>query len=142
MHRTEAPTALRCRRHRRLAGRLHAPVPSAHGRPGATGPETVATPAGLPVVPAGLPVAPAGLPVAPPAARPVPARGPVLVDPLTDRELTVLRRLPSSLSVAEIARELYVSLNTVKTQIQSVYRKLGVNARHEAIERARRLGLL
>jgi LuxR family maltose regulon positive regulatory protein len=65
-----------------------------------------------------------------------------LVEKLTERELAVLRRLPSSLSTAEIARTLYVSLNTVKTQIQSIYRKLGVNSRHEAVETARRLGLL
>ena len=54
----------------------------------------------------------------------------------------MLRRLPSSLSNQEIAGLLYVSLNTVKTQIQSIYRKLGVNSRHEAIERARQLDLL
>jgi LuxR family maltose regulon positive regulatory protein len=65
-----------------------------------------------------------------------------LVQPLTEREHAVLRRLRSSLSTVEIASELYVSHNTVKTQIQSVYRKLGVNSRHEAIERARELGLL
>ena len=67
---------------------------------------------------------------------------PELVDPLTARELAVLRRLPSSLSTGEIARASFVSLNTVKTQVQSVYRKLGVNSRHAAVERARRLGLL
>jgi LuxR family transcriptional regulator, maltose regulon positive regulatory protein len=65
-----------------------------------------------------------------------------LVEKLTERELAVLRRLPSSLSTAEIAGTLYVSLNTVKTQIQSIYRKLGVNSRHEAVETARQLGLL
>jgi LuxR family maltose regulon positive regulatory protein len=65
-----------------------------------------------------------------------------LVEKLSERELAVLRRLPSSLSNQEIARLLYVSLNTVKTQIRSIYRKLGVNSRHEAIERARQLGLL
>jgi ATP/maltotriose-dependent transcriptional regulator MalT len=65
-----------------------------------------------------------------------------LVEPLTDRELAVLQRLPSSLSTAEIAKVSYVSLNTVKSQVRSVYRKLGVNSRHEAVERARHLGLL
>jgi LuxR family transcriptional regulator, maltose regulon positive regulatory protein len=65
-----------------------------------------------------------------------------LVEKLTERELAVLRRLPSSLSTAEVARTLYVSLNTVKTQMRSIYRKLGVNSRHEAVEAARRLGLL
>ena len=65
-----------------------------------------------------------------------------LVEQLSERELAVLRRLPSKLSNQEIAGVLYVSLNTVKTQIQSIYRKLGVNSRHEAIERARDLDLL
>jgi LuxR family transcriptional regulator, maltose regulon positive regulatory protein len=65
-----------------------------------------------------------------------------LIEQLSERELDVLRRLPSKLSNQEIAALLYVSLNTVKTQIQSIYRKLGVNSRHEAIERARQLDLL
>jgi LuxR family maltose regulon positive regulatory protein len=65
-----------------------------------------------------------------------------LVERLSERELAVLRRLPSALSNQEIAALLYVSLNTVKTQLQSIYRKLGVRSRHEAIERARQLGLL
>jgi LuxR family transcriptional regulator, maltose regulon positive regulatory protein len=65
-----------------------------------------------------------------------------LVEKLTERELAVLRRLPSSMSAGEIARMMYVSLNTVKTQTQSIYRKLGVNSRHEAVEAARQLGLL
>ena len=50
-----------------------------------------------------------------------------LVEPLSDRELVVLRFLPSTLSLPEIARELYVSPNTVKTQCAAIYRKLGVN---------------
>jgi LuxR family maltose regulon positive regulatory protein len=65
-----------------------------------------------------------------------------LVERLSERELAVLRRLPSALSNQEIAALLYVSLNTVKTQLQSIYRKLGVRSRHEAIERARQFGLL
>ena len=82
-----------------------------------------------------------GLPETPSATTP--SRRPAqLVEQLSERELTVLRRLPSSLSNQEIAGLLYVSLNTVKTQIQAIYRKLGVNSRHEAIERARQLDLL
>jgi LuxR family transcriptional regulator, maltose regulon positive regulatory protein len=65
-----------------------------------------------------------------------------LVDPLTDRELHVLRYLPSLLSASEIAAELYVSLNTVKTHLRSIYRKLGVSRRRGAVERANELGLL
>ena len=63
-------------------------------------------------------------------------------DELSPRELAVLRLLPSSLSVREIGDELYVSFNTVKTHVRSVYAKLRVSTRAEAIARARELGLL
>jgi LuxR family maltose regulon positive regulatory protein len=62
-----------------------------------------------------------------------------LVDPLTERERTVLRYLASTLSNAEIAAELYVSLSTVKTHQRAVYRKLGASGRREAVRRARLL---
>jgi LuxR family maltose regulon positive regulatory protein len=62
--------------------------------------------------------------------------------PLTERELAVLRLLPTRLSAREIADELYVSVNTVRTQAQAVDRKLGVTTRAEAVASARRLGLL
>jgi LuxR family maltose regulon positive regulatory protein len=65
-----------------------------------------------------------------------------LVEPLTGRETSVLRLLPSTLTPREIAAELYLSLNTIKTHSRSLYRKLGVNSRHEAIEAARRMNLL
>jgi LuxR family maltose regulon positive regulatory protein len=61
---------------------------------------------------------------------------------LTDRELSVLRFLPSHLTYAEIARECPMSVNTVKTHLKNVYAKLGVSTRAEAVERARLLGLL
>ena len=64
------------------------------------------------------------------------------VDPLTERERIALRYLPTSLSNAEIAAELYVSVNTVKTHQRAVYRKLGAAGRREAVRRARVLGLL
>jgi LuxR family maltose regulon positive regulatory protein len=54
----------------------------------------------------------------------------------------VLRYLPSSLSAGEIADELYVSLNTIKTHIKSIYRKLDTNRRWDAVKRARQLQLL
>jgi LuxR family transcriptional regulator, maltose regulon positive regulatory protein len=60
---------------------------------------------------------------------------------LTEREKAVLRMLGGDLSQQEIARELYVSINTVKTHTTSIYRKLGVSSRRQAIERARNLGL-
>ena len=65
-----------------------------------------------------------------------------LVEPLTGRELSVLRLLPTSLTPREIASELYLSLNTIKTHSRAIYRKLGVQTRHEAIEEARRRKLL
>jgi len=61
---------------------------------------------------------------------------------LTERELSVLRFLPSRLTNAEIARECFMSVNTVKAHLKSVYAKLGVSSRASAIERARLLGLL
>jgi LuxR family maltose regulon positive regulatory protein len=61
---------------------------------------------------------------------------------LSERELAVLRLLPSGLSQREIAAELYVSFNTVKTHVRSIFAKLGVASRAEAVERARELGLL
>jgi LuxR family maltose regulon positive regulatory protein len=68
--------------------------------------------------------------------------GRAAVDPLTGRERTVLRYLASTLTNAEIAAELYVSVNTVKTHERSLYRKLGVAGRREAVARARELDLL
>ncbi len=67
---------------------------------------------------------------------------PIMVDHLTDREMTVLRYLPTMLKAGEIATDLYVSVNTVKAHLRSIYRKFGVATRREAVERARALGLL
>ncbi len=67
---------------------------------------------------------------------------PTLTEPLTGRELAVLAHLPSRMKNQEIAAELFVSVNTVKTQLGSIYRKLGVTERNEAISRAEQLGLL
>jgi LuxR family transcriptional regulator, maltose regulon positive regulatory protein len=67
---------------------------------------------------------------------------PSAVDPLTERERTVLRYLASTMSNAEIAAVLYVSVNTVKTHERALYRKLDVTNRREAVARARALGLL
>ena len=61
------------------------------------------------------------------------------IDPLTERERTVLRYLASTLSNAEIAAELYVSVTTVKTHQRAVYRKLGATGRRDAVRRARLL---
>jgi LuxR family transcriptional regulator, maltose regulon positive regulatory protein len=64
-----------------------------------------------------------------------------LLEPLSEREMQVVRFLPTRLSGAEIAAELFVSLNTLKTHLRSIYRKLGVSGRREAVELAERLGL-
>ena len=61
---------------------------------------------------------------------------------LTERELIVLRYLPTMLKAGEIAKDLYVSVNTVKSHLRSVYRKLDVTTRRDAVERARDLNLL
>jgi LuxR family maltose regulon positive regulatory protein len=61
---------------------------------------------------------------------------------LSERELVVLRMLGGSLSERDIGRELYLSHNTVHSHARSIYRKLGVSSRAEALERARELGLL
>ena len=53
--------------------------------------------------------------------------------PLSPRERLILRSLDEKLTLAQIAAELYVSRNTVKTQVQSVYRKLGVTRRADAV---------
>ncbi len=65
-----------------------------------------------------------------------------LVDPLSERELDVLRLLGSDLDGPAIARELVVSLNTVRTHTKHVYTKLGVNNRRAAVSRAHQLGLV
>jgi ATP/maltotriose-dependent transcriptional regulator MalT len=65
-----------------------------------------------------------------------------VVEPLTNSEMRVLRYLPTHLSMAQIASELYVSLNTVRTHMRSVYTKLGTHRRAETVDRARALGLL
>ena len=65
-----------------------------------------------------------------------------LLEPLSAQEQRVLRYLAAGLSNPEIARELVVSTNTIKTQVQSIYRKLNVNSRDEAADMARQLKLM
>jgi LuxR family maltose regulon positive regulatory protein len=64
------------------------------------------------------------------------------LDALSDSEVRVLRYLPTNLPAAQIARELYVSTNTVRTHMRHVYEKLGTHTRADAVARARALGLL
>jgi LuxR family maltose regulon positive regulatory protein len=65
-----------------------------------------------------------------------------LIEPLSERELAVLRLLGTDLDGPEIARELTVSLNTVRTHTSHIYAKLGVNNRRAAVRTAEQLGLL
>jgi LuxR family transcriptional regulator, maltose regulon positive regulatory protein len=78
----------------------------------------------------------------PGASTPVSASPGNLPEPLSQAEARILRFLPTSLSAPEIASELYVSVNTVRTHMRHVYDKLGAHRRLEAIDRARALGLL
>jgi LuxR family transcriptional regulator, maltose regulon positive regulatory protein len=63
-------------------------------------------------------------------------------EPLTESETRVLRYLPTHLAAPEIAAELYISANTVKTHLRHLYQKLGAHSRREAVQRARTIGLL
>ena len=65
-----------------------------------------------------------------------------LIEPLTERELEILRLFKTELSGPEIARELVVALSTVRTHTKSIYSKLGVNSRRAAVRRAEELGLI
>jgi len=67
---------------------------------------------------------------------------PMIVEPLSVREREVLEHVSAMESTAEIATEMYISVNTVKTHLKSIYRKLAVTHRGEAVRRARKLGLL
>ncbi len=65
-----------------------------------------------------------------------------LVDPLSERELDVLRLLKTDLDGPDIARQLTLSVNTVRTHTKNIYAKLGVNNRRAAVRRAAELDLL
>jgi len=73
-----------------------------------------------------------------PATTPAPAAA----EALTERERTVLSYLPTMFKAAEIASDLYVTINTIKAHQRAIYRKLGVDSRRDAVDRARELNLL
>ncbi len=75
-------------------------------------------------------------------AREAASRPQALVDPLSERELVVLRLLASDLTGPDLARHLVVSLNTLRTHTRNIYTKLEVNGRRAAVSRGRELGLL
>ena len=66
----------------------------------------------------------------------------MIVEGLSVREREVLKLLAGMLTTAEVASELYISVNTVKTHLKSIYRKLAANHRGEAVRRARQLRLI
>lgn len=66
----------------------------------------------------------------------------MVVERLSEREREVLTRDSRMLSTAEIATEMYLSVNTVKTHLRSIYRKLSATRRSEAVRRARQLQLI
>ena len=65
-----------------------------------------------------------------------------VAEPLTEREVAVLRLLGGTLSLREIGQELFVSANTIKTHAQRIYRKLGVTTRHDAVEQGKQARIL
>ena len=66
----------------------------------------------------------------------------LLAEPLSEREQAILRYLPTMMSNQEIAGELVVSINTVKTHLKAIYRKLQAPGRRDAVQRAREIGLI
>jgi LuxR family transcriptional regulator, maltose regulon positive regulatory protein len=65
-----------------------------------------------------------------------------LLDQLSEAELRVVRFLPSNLRAPEIAAELFVSTNTIRTHLRHIYAKLDAHGRADAVARARQFGLL
>jgi LuxR family transcriptional regulator, maltose regulon positive regulatory protein len=70
------------------------------------------------------------------------ADAPIVVDSLSERELQVLRHLAAMMGTDEIADAMYLSVNTVKTHVRSILRKLAASRRNEAVRRARALGIV
>jgi LuxR family maltose regulon positive regulatory protein len=64
-----------------------------------------------------------------------------IAEPLSPRELDVLRLLPTALTAVEMAGELFISANTLRSHLKNIYAKLGVHSRHEAVVRASQLEL-
>jgi LuxR family maltose regulon positive regulatory protein len=67
---------------------------------------------------------------------------PPVTQDLSDRELEVLQQLAGMLSTAEIAATMFISVNTVRTHIRSILRKLSATRRNQAVRRARELGII
>ena len=67
---------------------------------------------------------------------------PIVIEPLTEKEHEVLRHLADALSTEEVAQTMYISVNTVRTHVRGILRKLAASRRNEAIRRARQLHLI
>jgi LuxR family maltose regulon positive regulatory protein len=80
--------------------------------------------------------------LAEPGRAPAPGKPERLQEPLSHSETRVLRYLPTNLPVPEIADQLSVSVNTIRTHMRHLYAKLGAHHRSEAVQRASALGLL
>ena len=65
-----------------------------------------------------------------------------MVEPLSEREREVLRHVSGMLSTAEVASEMYISANTIKTHLRNIYRKLATADRGQAVRRVRQLELI
>ena len=72
----------------------------------------------------------------------IPSYSPPLIEPLSDREVEVLRLMASGLSNPEIASELFVAVSTIHTHCKNIYGKLDVHRRWDAVQRAQELGLI
>jgi LuxR family maltose regulon positive regulatory protein len=66
----------------------------------------------------------------------------LIIEPLTEREREVLVHVSGMLNTAEVAEEMFISVNTVKTHLRNIYRKLAAAHRNEAVRRARELELI
>jgi LuxR family transcriptional regulator, maltose regulon positive regulatory protein len=86
--------------------------------------------------------APAPHPTQLPAPAALPDQATALIEPLTEREREVLRHVARLLDTTEIASEMYISINTVKTHMKSIHRKLAATRRSDAVRRARELQLI
>ena len=105
------------------------PRPCSTGTPCAAPPTPPCSPRSATYYPGNRPASSSGRPQPP-------------LQALSDREIRVLRYLPTHLSAPEIARELSVATSTVKTHMRNLYAKLGAHSRAEAVKTARALGLL